>query len=109
MNAAGGEPRRVYDLTDQKGRPNRSTWAADSKHILFTRDEAGVEWQLWRLPIDGGKPTLLGLAEHFFIQGLSAHPDGKHIAFSNGPMGGAEIWVMENFMPKNDPEKKHKP
>jgi Tol biopolymer transport system component len=99
MNASGGEPRRLFELTGQELLPNRYTWAADSKHILFTRKEEGVGWQLWQLPIDGSEPQLLGLAEPSYIPELSAHPDGQSIAFSHrSPSSGAEIWVMENFL-----------
>jgi len=61
---------------------------------------------LWRLPIDGGRPEVLGLVLRTTVASLSAHPDGQRIAFSHGPLGGADIWVMENFLPKNDVEKK---
>ena len=97
MDATGGEPRKVYELTGQGGLHNEFAWAADGKHLLFSRREKGMGWQLWRLPLDGGAPVLLGLAERSRITRLSAHPDGGRIAFSRDTMGGAEVWVMENF------------
>jgi len=110
MNPAGGEPRPIFEITGQGQLPNRYTWAADSRHILFTRKEEGVGWQLWRLPVDGGQPEALGLALQSNIAFLHAHRDGQRVAISYGPLGGAEIWVMENFLPKNDPVKKqHEP
>ena len=30
----------------------------------------------------------------------SVHPDGRRIAFSAGSPFAAEVWVMENFLPK---------
>jgi len=64
--------------------------------------EEAAGWQLWRLSIDGGEPELLGLPEASYRADLSAHPDGKRIAFSGGPQGGAEIWVMENLLPREE-------
>jgi Tol biopolymer transport system component len=98
MAPTGEEPRKIYEITGQEGLPNRFSWAADSEHILFTRTKEGVGWQLWRLPIDGGRPKKLGLALPSYIRSLSAHPDGQHIAFSHGALGGADIWVMENCL-----------
>jgi len=100
MNAAGGEPRKLHEFAERE-RPAWFTWAADSKSILFTRKDEAAGWQLWRLSVDGGDPELLGLAESHYVAHLSAHPDGQHIVFSRGPLGGAEIWVMENFLPAN--------
>jgi len=106
MPPSGGEPRKIFEITGQEELANRYTWSADSKHILFMSKEQGVGWQLWRLPIDGGRPEVLGLVLRTTVASLSAHPDGQRIAFSHGPLGGADIWVMENFLPKNDVEKK---
>ncbi len=98
MKAAGGEPRRLREFTERE-RPGWFTWAADGKYILFTKRQQSAGWQLWRLSVDGGEPELLGLKESLYVSHLSAHPDGKRVAFSRGSLGGAEIWVMENFMP----------
>jgi len=36
------------------------------------------------------------------MQSLTAHPDGRRIAFSSGGSvkKTVEVWVMENFLPK---------
>jgi Tol biopolymer transport system component len=73
---------------------------------MCPRTENGVEaseaendkWALYRIPVRGGKPQKLGM--EMYAQSLSAHPDGKRIAFSavsNKDSGG--VWVMENFLP----------
>lgn len=98
VKAAGGELQKLHEF-NERNRPAWFTWAADSRYILFTRKDEAVGWQLWRLSIDAGEPELLGLAESSYIAHPSAHPDGKRIVFSRGPLGGAEIWVMENLLP----------
>ena len=100
MEAAGGEPRKLREFAERQ-RPAWVTWAADAKHILFTTQEEAAGWRLWRLPIDGAEPELLGLPGSNYTH-LSAHPDGKQIAFSGGPQLGAEIWVMENLLPREE-------
>jgi Tol biopolymer transport system component len=98
MKATGREPLKLHEFAERR-RPAWLTWAADGKCILFTRKDEAAGWQLWRLSVDAGEPELLGLAESSYIAHLSAHPDGERIVFSRGPLGGAEIWVMENFLP----------
>jgi hypothetical protein len=41
-----------------------------------------------------------------FITNLSIHPDGRHIAFSVTEESNAEIWEMQNFLPKEETAKK---
>jgi Tol biopolymer transport system component len=96
MNATGGEARR---LEGSVGTLRGFTWSGDGKHILYTRRSADAKWQLWRVPVDGGAPELLGLSESSRIAHLSASPDGRHLAFSRGQPRGAEVWVMENLVP----------
>lgn len=98
MKAAGGEPRKLHEF-DERERPAWFTWSADGKHILFTQRDESAGWQLWRLPVNGGQPELLGLPAPNYRGDLSANPDGKRIVLSCGPRAGAEIWVMENFLP----------
>jgi hypothetical protein len=77
------------------------TWAADGRHVLFARKAAEEGFELWKLPIDGGEPELLGSLSgspgpddsHLLVSHLTAGPDGKRIAFSRAQLGG---WVMEN-------------
>ncbi len=105
MRASGGEPRMLREFSEQE-RPGWFIWAADGRHILFNRKDEAGGWQLWRLSLDSGELELLEMSASNYKEHLSAHPDGKRVAFSNGPLGGAEIWVMENFLPVNDPAKK---
>jgi Tol biopolymer transport system component len=98
MKASGGELRRLHEFPEQES-PRWFTWAADGRHILFTRKDKAAGWLLWQLSVDSGEPELLALTVPNYRGDLSAHPDGKRIAFSVGPRSGAEIWVMENFLP----------
>ncbi len=85
----------------------RHAWSADGKYVYYTRRVAvqdSFKFEVWRVPVDGGQPQKTGLEMPGAIDYVSAHPDGEHLAFENmAPMSvsPAEVWVMENFLPKN--------
>lgn len=118
ISTSGGEVREVYSLDQKKTIDGKQIWSsksyanlfihhcwsADGKYIYFQkfREPRGDGiWNLWQLPVNGGSPVNLGL-EMTDISQISAHPDGKHFAFSN--QGSSyklpQIWMMENFLPK---------
>lgn len=79
-------------------------WSADGKYIFlpkYCQSKVDRRWDLWRIPVDGGEAQSMGLEMTYFWW-LSAHPDGRHIAFSNQDSGYElpAIWVMENFLPE---------
>jgi Tol biopolymer transport system component len=84
------------------------TWIAGGRYILFTRvtydlEAGGETWEIVRVPVEGGEIQSLGL-EMTEFRHFSAHPDGQHIVFhsTGSQMRGPEVWVMENFLPKNE-------
>jgi hypothetical protein len=74
------------------------TWTADSRCIIFTKRDNG--WGLWRISAEGGEPENLGSASGK-ANGMSIHPDGKHLALSAAmpEIPEHELWVLENFLP----------
>ena len=96
--ADGGEVRELFrgDQKDDATLP--IAWTADSRYILFSRhDSSTAAWALWRAPVAGGKPEKLGLDQQ--CDSVSAHPNGRLIAFSLYEKPTNEVWVMENFFP----------
>ncbi len=103
--SAGGEPRELCRFEDgidiEAGAP--FTWTPDGKYILYSMKSPKKEnekWDLYRIPANGGIPEKLGIEMSGFALNLSVHPDGRHIAFSLTEQSNANIWVMENFLPK---------
>ena len=97
--AAGGTP---YDLirvpAAEGGMIAAYAWTPSGREVLFAKSvSSGTQDELWMIPAEGGEPRQLGLAVDG-IGSLSIHPGGQRIAFHSAKVG-AEIWVMENFLP----------
>jgi len=85
-------------------------WTPTGREILFAKRldyrKQDKKCELWMIPAEGGEARNLGLTIDRILN-LSIHPDGKRIAFTSGEPG-AEVWVMENFLPKEKKSKKSK-
>lgn len=105
MPAAGGEIREIKNFGDTKpGMPPLSlAWTPDGRHVLYgASDPADMRnWELWRIPVEGGSPASTGLRRMWGIWGLSVRPDGRELCFAGrgGPSTDSEMWVLENFLP----------
>jgi Tol biopolymer transport system component len=83
------------------------SWTRDSKNVLLAKryEENGImKYDLWIAPIDGSSPKKTDLSMQM-IHFVSGHPDGKTLAFTAGESSKSEIWVMENFLPKQKDKK----
>jgi Tol biopolymer transport system component len=96
MPATGGEPQELYRHESYTVIAGSMAWSRDRSSVLFPMKTAG-KYQLWRIPVVGGPPEKLDVAMST-LRNLRVHPDGRRIAFDSGS-GGAEVWVMENFLP----------
>jgi Tol biopolymer transport system component len=108
MPAAGGSPREILQLKDPEsiraGWNGNIEWIADGRQILFVKAQKDGSNELWQIPVEGGKPRNLGITYKGIISDLRVHPDGKRVAFTSAKLGG-DVWVIENFVPKTEPEK----
>lgn len=98
MPAAGGKARELVRRA-QLPFPASVAWTPDDQSVLFVEQPSprDSKTELWLIPAQGGEARKLDLtAEN--MRGLSAHPDGRHIAFTAG-QDKQEVWVMENFLP----------
>ncbi len=103
MPTSGGDPREICSFEQEGNHIITPAWSADGRYIYFSKLQKfpGDIWDLYRVSVDGGEAQKIDLAMARFRH-LSIHPDGQHIAFSS--MGAnpeqPQVWVMENFLPK---------
>ncbi len=99
MSAGEGTTREAARL--KEGLPSALAWTPDGQYLMLARKTGPLEkMELWRVPVQGGEPEKLGLLLKD-TQDLVVHPGGKRIAFSVRGYR-PEVWVMENFLPKED-------
>ncbi len=105
MPASGGEPREIWNFGEMKqGVPGIShAWSPDGRYILFGAPELTdlPTWDLWRVPVEGGKPEKIGLQKRWGVWDLTVHPGGRQLMFASrgGASSDSELWVLENFLP----------
>ena len=103
ISTTGGESRELCRFEEGiKLGGTSSKWTADGKYILFGMYNSKTDnekHELCRIPASGGELEKLGLIMKGGYNYLSTHPNGRHIAFSSSEYA-AEIWVMENLLPK---------
>ena len=101
----GGQPKVLLKL--EEGGINSVAWSPDGKDIFFSKIIKGGKTgkcELWRIPSEGGKPEKFELALDGLIN-LDIHPEGSRIAFTLWHVD-EEVWVMENFLPKEKSKEK---
>jgi Tol biopolymer transport system component len=109
MSSTGGAPKTVASFPADGPFSKQLivrgiTWSPDSQSVIYA---GGIEEGIWRVPAAGGPREKLGaLSENIeaiggSIQEMRVHPDGHHIAFGVRKGGASEVWVMENFLPRD--------
>ena len=101
MDFPGGSPKEILRFKFHGDHYIDLAWSPDSRFIYFSQSsDDGVNWDLWRIPGEGGNAQNLGINMRRF-ESLSIHPDGRRISFTSIPQEGEfpQVWVMENFLP----------
>lgn len=102
MPSAGGEAREVFGYEPTGNFVISPAWSKDGRFVVFAvqREPFELMWDLYSLPVNGGEPRRIELGMGH-PRHLSAHPDGRRLAFSSMGSNPAQnqVWVMENYLP----------
>jgi Tol biopolymer transport system component len=91
----GGEPRELFRGLAQY---YRLRWTRDGRYIIVQARNAASS-EIWRVPAQGGTPLKLDLSVPK-LDFFTLHPDNRRFAFSVNEGDKSELWVLENFLPK---------
>ena len=106
--SSGGEIQEIHSWDQGDNSHIFHCWSADGKYIYiskFIEPKKDQIWDIWQIPVDGSEPKALGL-DLTYIWQISAHPDGKHLVYSNegSSYKQPQVWLIENFLPVEDSE-----
>ncbi|MGV3719623.1 MAG: LpqB family beta-propeller domain-containing protein, partial [Actinomycetota bacterium] len=87
LDSPGAVPRR---LTTFPGNDLWPMFAADGKSIYYTADIDGTA-NLWKLPVNGGKPTQVTRQKNGYIHYPSISRDGKSVVYETD----FSLWVVD--------------
>jgi Tol biopolymer transport system component len=70
-----------------------SQWSRDGRFILFSGYSPATNWDIWVLPLGGGKPVAY-LATDAEEKNGQLSPDGRWMAYTAGQEGTYEVYVQ---------------
>jgi TolB protein len=76
----GGKPIKTFSVASPEG---RIRWTADGRGLLYIVTVDGVS-NIWRQPIDGGKPVPVTQFQNDLIFSFDISPDGKALVCERG-------------------------
>ena len=106
MPSTGGEAREVFRRPGNCGGSvlyASLAWTPDQRYLMLverTPGDHGSIYSLWRIPVAGGQPEPMGVSMTEDIKSPQMHPDGRRIFFGTVNANAAEVWALENFLPK---------
>ena len=78
---------------------DKASWAQDGKSIYFLAN-MGVHSELFKVPVQGGKPEQLTNGKHAIATWTMSGPSNAHVFTSHEMSSPGEVWIMEGAGPR---------
>lgn len=93
--AEGGKEKEICTAQDVKN-IYTAFWSPDGKYMYFVELVESLKTNLWRVPVQGGKPEKTWSSENR-VELFDIHPDGNQVAFSLRERV-SELRVIDNLV-----------
>jgi Tol biopolymer transport system component len=99
VNVDGTGYREIYTIARADFNLNY-TPTKDDRWVLVAKRNDDKNWELIRIPIEGGAPESTGvvLDASLYTRSLDLSPDGSRIAFTTAGSRSDEIWTLDNIL-----------
>jgi Tol biopolymer transport system component len=89
-------------IDELNGTAGVQTWTKDGRYILFNTLTSAQgqpqQWRLMRIRTEGGQPEPTGLKGTGPFHQFVISPDGRRIAYGDGPAAVREVWALDNAL-----------
>jgi Tol biopolymer transport system component len=103
VDGSGFQALYTAENDELDARAGVQTWTRDGQYILFstlTSDQGQPQqWRLMRIRAEGGQPEPAGLEGTGPFHNFAISPDGRHIAYGDGPAAVREVWAVDHLLP----------
>lgn len=89
--ATGGTPRLLTEKTPSYWHG----WSPDGKEIVYTAQRDGKNYDIYKMPVNGGPEVKLTNSQGTLADGPEISPDGKYIYFNSNQSGSMQLWRMK--------------
>lgn len=95
---------RVYILPVEGGTPRLLTegapsyfhgWSANNKNIYYVAQRDTAIYNIYKMPVKGGKEEQLTFNTEGYVDGPEESPDGKFVYYNDNASGTMQIWRMK--------------
>ncbi|HET8781423.1 MAG TPA: protein kinase [Pyrinomonadaceae bacterium] len=91
----GGRPTRILDLSVQTVNTLAGVWwTPDRRALVYVDTQRGVS-NVWKIPVDGGKPTQLTNFDSGQIFNLALSHDGRRLAVARGGISADVVLISD--------------
>lgn len=92
VKPSSGASREELLLESSQGKVAHD-WSADGRFLLYHTNDPQTGYDLWVLPLDGGRKPWVFLKTQFQERNAALSPDGRWVAYMSDESGRYEVYV----------------